>query len=713
MRKIRAINEQFTCAKGGELVYSGYLVEVSPGSTAKWCDECVNKIFGTHENERTRSEVQEDNARRRREEDQRRIAQEEAERERARERARLRIEAEKREQRKKTIATVLVISVIIGIFFLVKNLLSKSSAADDTSPEIDLPITSLIIPANVTTIGEKEYMNSQLTEVIFSTPSKVTSIGSSAFQGNDLSSIIIPNSVTHIGINAFANNPITSVSIGANVTLDWSGNIGVLGENTGFNGAYDRNNSKAGTYTRQDTKITTWTYSSTQQTAQMPVAPTSQSVQQSAQTQPAATPQRPVSDSLVRIQGGTFTMGSPSNEPGRSSYEVQHQVTVSGFYMGKYEVTQKEYQAVMGTNPSNFKGDNNPVEQVSWYEAIEYCNRLSQREGLRPAYTVNGTTVTWNKNTNGYRLPTEAEWEYACRAGTRTAYNNSASINDNTGWYGGNSGGKTHPVGQKPANAWGLYDMHGNVYEWCWDLYGSYPSGARTDPEGERSGPGRVARGGGWDSHAMNLRSADRRYSIPSHLDNSLGFRIVRPLETTTVSTQPAPASTQQPVSQQQSTQQPPQQQQPASQQPQPAPAPTQQPVVQQQTAQQPPQQQQPVSQQAQPITGVPSALASPITPEIIISTHPVSRNLTAGSINGSLTVAASVTQNAMLGYQWYSNTTENNIGGNAINGATNASYAIPANLTAGTYYFYCVVSASGGATSVRSRAATVTVATR
>ena len=117
----------------------------------------------------------------------------------------------------------------------------------------------------------------------------------------------------------------------------------------------------------------------------------------------------PVPDNFVRINGGTFTMGSPADEPERDDDEVQHQVTVSSFYMGKYEVTQKEYQEIMGTNPSYFKGDNLPVEQVSWFDAIEYCNKRSQKEELTPAYTIDGTNVTWNKNTNGYRLPTEAE----------------------------------------------------------------------------------------------------------------------------------------------------------------------------------------------------------------------------------------------------------------------------------------------------------------
>ncbi|WP_461256864.1 SUMF1/EgtB/PvdO family nonheme iron enzyme [Treponema sp. R80B11-R83G3] len=234
-----------------------------------------------------------------------------------------------------------------------------------------------------------------------------------------------------------------------------------------------------------------------------------------------------ISANMVRIQGGTFTMGSPTNEPGRSSNEVQHQVTVSSFYMGRYEVTQKEYKEIMETNPSDFKGDNLPVENVSWYDAVEYCNKRSQKEGLTPAYTRNGDNVTWNRGANGYRLPTEAEWEYACRAGTTTAYNTGAIINDNTGWYSTNSGYKTHPVGEKPANTWGLYDMHGNVWDWCWDWYGNYSSGSQTDPMGASSGTVRVVRGGSEGDNGAMVRSAFRFTESPYNRRG--GFRLVRP----------------------------------------------------------------------------------------------------------------------------------------------------------------------------------------
>jgi formylglycine-generating enzyme required for sulfatase activity len=191
--------------------------------------------------------------------------------------------------------------------------------------------------------------------------------------------------------------------------------------------------------------------------------------------------------------------------------------------MGKYPVTQKEYQEVMGTNASNFKGDNLPVEQVTWYDAVNYCNRLSQKEGLTPAYTINGENVAWNYNANGYRLPTEAEWEYACRAGTTTPYYSGNSV-ANAGWYSGNSSNRTHPVGEKQANSWGLYDMHGNVGDW----YGGYSNNAQTDPRGAPSGSHRVGRGGSCYYSAQYLRSAYRYKYTPSNQYDDIGFRLVR-----------------------------------------------------------------------------------------------------------------------------------------------------------------------------------------
>jgi formylglycine-generating enzyme required for sulfatase activity len=255
--------------------------------------------------------------------------------------------------------------------------------------------------------------------------------------------------------------------------------------------------------------------------------------------------ERPVPDGMVWIEGGTFTMGSPASKAQRESDEdPQHSVTLSSFYMGRYEVTQKEWRDLMGTTIQQQRdkagdsslygeGDNYPMYYVSWYEVVEYCNARSRREGLTPAYTVSGTTVTLNSGATGYRLPTEAEWEYACRAGTTTPYSSGSSV-DSAGWYSSNSGSKTHEVGTKQPNALGLYDMHGNVYEWCWDWYGDYSSGAQTNPLGASSGSAsvgalRVARGGSCYDNGQYLRSAGRGYITPSNRDISIGFRLFRP----------------------------------------------------------------------------------------------------------------------------------------------------------------------------------------
>jgi formylglycine-generating enzyme required for sulfatase activity len=244
--------------------------------------------------------------------------------------------------------------------------------------------------------------------------------------------------------------------------------------------------------------------------------------------QPAPTP---TPANMVRINGGTFTMGDSNNGT--------RQVTVSSFYMGRTEVTQREYEEVTGHNPSNFKGANLPVENVTWFDAVEYCNRKSQKEGLTPAYTITGrtpasgypitaATVTWNRGANGYRLPTEAEWEYACRAGTTTPYHSGTSV-DAAGWYEGNSGGQTQPVGLKQPNSWGLYDMHGNVWEWCWDWYGNYPNTAQTDPAGALSGSYRMRRGGSWVNSSSSATSAYRISLNPHYWYYYLGFRVSRP----------------------------------------------------------------------------------------------------------------------------------------------------------------------------------------
>jgi len=242
-----------------------------------------------------------------------------------------------------------------------------------------------------------------------------------------------------------------------------------------------------------------------------------------------------VKNEMIRINGGTFLMGSPETEVGRNPTDEtpQHKVTVSSFYIAKYTVTQAEYEEIMGDNPSLHKGADFPVEQVTWLNAVDYCNKRSVKEGLTPVYTINGNNVTWDRKANGYRLPTEAEWEYACRAGTQTPFYTGDRIEE-AGWYRGNSRDMTDlnrytsAVGQKKPNAFGLYDMHGNVLEWCWDFFAPYTAEAQVDPIGPATGDRRVYRGGCFDFEELNCRSA---YRFRQHVNFRFfynGFRVAR-----------------------------------------------------------------------------------------------------------------------------------------------------------------------------------------
>ena len=240
---------------------------------------------------------------------------------------------------------------------------------------------------------------------------------------------------------------------------------------------------------------------------------------------------------LRRIPAGTFIMGSPSNELGRSNNEGQHTVTLTqDFYIGIFPVTQRQWELVMGSNSLVFKasGSSMPVVQVSYDDICGLGRPWPSNSSVSPDSFL-GRLRSKTKQ-EGFDLPTEAQWEYACRAETTTALNNGMDLTslegscrnlNDVGWYCMNSGGKTHPVGQKQPNAWELYDMHGNVWEWCRDWYGDYPSGNVTDPLGAGSGSGRVNRGGGWINFGRRCRAAHRNYNSPDSSGNRLGFRLV------------------------------------------------------------------------------------------------------------------------------------------------------------------------------------------
>lgn len=229
------------------------------------------------------------------------------------------------------------------------------------------------------------------------------------------------------------------------------------------------------------------------------------------------------------IPPGDFLMGSPDDELGYPSWETQHWVTITrGFWLGKYEVTQAQWEAVMGRNPSYFKGANLPVERISWVDVsgpggfVERANRFAD-PGER------------------FALPTEAQWEYACRGGTTTALNNGKNLTsamgacrnlDKVAWYYKNSGAKTHQGGLKKANAWGLHDMHGNLWEWCADWFEYYPLGPVVDPRGPDSGVSRANRGGSWNNYADACRAAWRSFDDPCYENDQIGFRVARRLLT-------------------------------------------------------------------------------------------------------------------------------------------------------------------------------------
>ncbi len=229
---------------------------------------------------------------------------------------------------------------------------------------------------------------------------------------------------------------------------------------------------------------------------------------------------------MVRIPEGTFMMGLENGNTDNT--QPVHRVNVSEFLMSATEITQRQFQRVMGKNPSRVIGNNFPVENASWFDAVRFCNRISELAGLDLCYNTDTWQCDFSKN--GCRLPTEAEWEYACRAGSNEKYcfGNDKSRLTEYAWYSANTSG-TYPVGVKKPNAWGLYDMHGNVYEWCSDFYDEnyYKNSPINNPTGHQSGSYRVLRGGSWFNHSDYLRSAHRGREHQGVGDSHIGFRVV------------------------------------------------------------------------------------------------------------------------------------------------------------------------------------------
>ena len=236
---------------------------------------------------------------------------------------------------------------------------------------------------------------------------------------------------------------------------------------------------------------------------------------------------------MVVIPAGWFEMGNAKGTPDETP---AHKVWIDSFLMDRYEVGQEQYTKLVGTNPSSFKGTGKPVDTVTWTDAILYCNLRSRAEGFEPCYEEKGDTWRCNFKADGYRLPTEAEWEYACRAGTEREYFFGSDPRElkKYAWYTDNSSKKTHPVGQKEPNRWGLYDMYGNVAEWCNDVYSEnyYKASPSKNPRGPEEGDIKVLRGGGWQDSTDSLRSSWRASENYSFVDacimDSMGFRCAR-----------------------------------------------------------------------------------------------------------------------------------------------------------------------------------------
>lgn len=239
----------------------------------------------------------------------------------------------------------------------------------------------------------------------------------------------------------------------------------------------------------------------------------------------------PADATMVLVPAGNYQMGDdnanyePNERPART-------VAINAFFISKTEVTQALYQSVIGANPSHNKGDRRPVENVTWFEALEFCNALSRRDGYTEVYSDITGNLQADFSADGYRLPTEAEWEFACRGGTTTPYYTGSSKADleKAGWYSGNANGTTHDVSDLEANTHGIHDMHGNVFEWCWDWFSAayYQQGENNNPRGPSGGEERVCRGGSYFVFEYGCRSSFRSMLTPQYKSRDIGIRLAR-----------------------------------------------------------------------------------------------------------------------------------------------------------------------------------------
>jgi len=480
----------------------------------------------------------------------------------------------------------------IGLSYTLINNGTAYSVSSGSSNAVVIVIPAVYQGLPVIEIADSGFTSyTSLTSIVI--PNGVTRIGNYAFfHCSNLTSIVLPAGITNIGNFAFQDcGGLTIVFFGGASSANWEG-VTIGSSNTALTEA----NLYYYSETNPETEGLFWSFVDGLPTSNVNYAVTFESnggnavVTQIIRNGNTATrPEDPIRSGYVFLgwysnSGLTIpynfstpvtsniTLYAKWNEViiGSSGIEMVQilagtlawpdaTITLSAFKMGVYEVTQELYEAVMGVNPSNFNSNpaagevqaRRPVERVSWYDALVFCNKLSILEGLSPAYSINGSTdpdewgsvpttswdnATWNAVTvvsgsTGYRLPTEAQWEYACRAGTTTDWHfgNTQSELVNYAWYGANSNSRTHQVGLKLPNAWGLYDMHGNVWEWCWDWGGSLPTSNQTDYAGAVSGSNRVVRGGSWLISAENTRSSNRGSYNPYDRYIVIGFRVVRP----------------------------------------------------------------------------------------------------------------------------------------------------------------------------------------